>query len=239
MEARAVALLRARWRLLAVTAGASLCTAAVFAVALEREDRLDAIAEALAVAELLLPLIVAHGMISGDFRSGVALLWLQKPISPLLFYVRRALEVTLLGVALMLALWGVGTSIAAASLGLDAGRQMLSAAPTGILFVLGVSAILFGFSAWGVQADTLLTAAFVVASTFSLLAGGILAEMLVWVALPVDAIGTLGGVLTGEDTEGARAAALHFARFLGMWAGIGCAGLLYSTRSPLPKEASR
>ena len=114
-ESRAVALQRARWRLLAVTAVATLAMTWLFAAALVPEDRGRAIFQVLTFGSVLLPMIVGHGMIAGDLRSGVALLWLQKPVHPIPFFMRRALDVTLLGVTLVLALWGAGASFTALS----------------------------------------------------------------------------------------------------------------------------
>ena len=41
---------------------------------------------------LVLPLIFASGGVSADFRSGMARLWLQKPIDPVRFYLSRFSE---------------------------------------------------------------------------------------------------------------------------------------------------
>ena len=238
-EARAVALLRGRWRLLAVTAVGALSTAAVFGAALPPEDRPRAIFEVLVFGAMLLPMIAGHGMISGDLRSGVALLWLQKPVSPVLFFLRRALEVTAVGVTLVLALWGTGALIAGISSGVEGGRELLSAAPGTLLLVVCVCALLFGFSAWGIPTDTLFAAAFFFASTFSLLAGGPITGSLMWIALPVDPIAALARILAGRGGAGGGEAFLLYVRFVVIWAAFGTVGLVVSTRSPLPREVSR
>jgi hypothetical protein len=239
VEVRALALLRSRVKLLGLAALACLGTASVLACVLEGDERQESVLEVLAFGGILLPLIAGHGMISGDLRSGVAMLWLQKPVSPVLHFVRRALEVTALGAVLVMAFWGVGSAITAACAGVAAGRELLSAAPAMLLLSVCLCAILFGFSAWGIQTDTLFVAAFFFASTLSLLAGGRLAELLGWLALPVEALGTVAEVLGGERREHVGQAFLLLARFLAVWVGIGVAGLVVSTRSPLPREVSR
>ena len=54
----------------------------------------------------------------------------------------------------------LGWAIAAACAGVAAGRELLSAAPAMVLLSVCLCAILFGFSAWGIQTDTLFVVAF-------------------------------------------------------------------------------
>ena len=69
-----------------------------------------------AILCLALPVVFASGVVSGDFRRGMARLWLQKPIGPVRFYLSRFLEGLL--VSLVCALLALGaTRLAIAALG--------------------------------------------------------------------------------------------------------------------------
>lgn len=239
-ERRAIALLRARRNLVVVTVAASLVTAAVFALALATEDRVAAISQVLLFAAVLLPLIVGHGMISGDLRTGVAMLWLQKPLHPVAYFASRAIEVTALSTLLILALWGVGSAITAWGSGLAEARDFLAFAPSVVLIGICASILLFGFSAWGIQVDSMLAVACFFGSLFTVMQGGLLAKSLAWIVLPVEALGVVTQFLSGEVPRGDLGQSLLIlGRFLLIWILIGTAGLFVSTRSPLPKEVSR
>ena len=106
---------------------------------------------------LALPLIFASGVVSGDIRSGMARLWLQKPIEPARFYLSRFLEGLL--VSLVFALLALGaTRLGTAALGQpDETSQLLRYLP----YVLIFACVVFGFSSWISRGSTLVAIGFV------------------------------------------------------------------------------
>ena len=103
-----------------------------------------------------LPLVFASGVVSGDFRNGVARLWLQKPINPVRFYLSRFSEGFL--VSLVCALLALGaTRLGTAALGQpDKAGQLLGYLP----YVLVFACVVFGFSSWISRGSTLVAIGF-------------------------------------------------------------------------------
>ena len=103
-----------------------------------------------------LPLIFVSGVVAGDFRSGMARLWLQKPIEPVRFYLSRFLEGLL--VSLVFALLALGaTRLGTAALGQpDESSQLLGYLP----YVLIFACVVFGFSSWMARGSTLVAIGF-------------------------------------------------------------------------------
>lgn len=108
---------------------------------------------------LALPLVFASGVVSGDFRSGMARLWLQKPIEPVRFYLSRFLEGLL--VSLVFALLALGaTRLGTAALGQpDETSQLLGSLP----YVLIFACVVFGLSCWIARGSTLVAIGFLAA----------------------------------------------------------------------------
>jgi hypothetical protein len=239
VEIRAVALLRSRRTVLGVSTLAGLSVAALFALLLDPAERARAVTEILFYTAAVVPLIVCHGMVAADLRSGVAMLWLQKPVHPLRFFLARALEVAVVALLLVFAIWGVGATLAGLANGAAVARQILDAAILSALLCVAFSALIFGFSGWGVPMDSLLALVFAVAGVFSLAMEGPLTRGITWLVLPVDAMTTVAAVLGGHSPPEWAPAALETGRFLLLWTTIGSAGLQLSTRTPLPRESSR
>ena len=103
-----------------------------------------------------LPLILVSGVVSGDFRSGMARLWLQKPIDPVRFHLSRFLEGLL--VSLVLALFALGaTRLGTVALG-ESGEVGSLLAP--LPYVLVLACLTFGFSSWISRGSTLVAIGF-------------------------------------------------------------------------------
>ena len=119
-----------------------------------------------AILCLALPLVFASGVVSGDFRSGMARLWLQKPIDPVRFYLSRFLEGLL--VSLVFALLALGaTHLGTAAVGQpEETSRLLGYLP----YVLIFACVVFGFSSWMARGSTLVAIGF-------LAAGGVAREL--------------------------------------------------------------
>ena len=119
-----------------------------------------------AILCLALPLVFASGVVSGDFRSGTARLWLQKPIDPVRFYLSRFLEGLL--VSLVFALLALGaTRLGTAAVGQhEETSRLLGYLP----YVLIFACVVFGFSSWMARGSTLVAIGF-------LAAGGVVREL--------------------------------------------------------------
>ena len=154
--------------ILLVRSRAKALTLTVLAIGIIRSRNLisgepSLLAESLGDIFLLLcfalPLIFESGVVSGDFRSGMARLWLQKPIGPVRFYLSRFLEGLL--VSLVVALLALGaTRLGTAALGQpEETGQLLGYLP----YVLIFACVAFGFSCWMARGSTLVAIGFLVA----------------------------------------------------------------------------
>lgn len=106
---------------------------------------------------LAFPFIFVAGVVAGDFRTGVARLWLQKPVNPVAFYLCRFVERFLVALACaLLALAAI--RLATAALGdSDEVGLLLARLP----YVLVLACVTFGFSSWISRGSTLVAIGFV------------------------------------------------------------------------------
>lgn len=106
---------------------------------------------------LTFPFIFVAGVVSADFRTGVARLWLQKPVDPVRFYLCRFGERFL--VSLTCALLTLGAiRLATAALGeSDEIGLLLGRLP----YVLVLACVTFGCSCWISRGSTLVAIGFV------------------------------------------------------------------------------
>jgi hypothetical protein len=236
-EVRAAALLRRRLSALAVLAALSLAVAAAVLLLSGDEGRA---ATPLLFAAFLPPLVLAHGMVSGDLRSGVALLWLQKPVGPVRFYLGRWLDVTATVALVSLALIGVGAALAGLVLDGAAARRVFELTPILLLWGVLVCSGVFGFSAWGTSLDsTCLLVLLIVSGVTGLMAPDLLGRIH-WLALPLDEMMAFGRDSRGDPLRAlARRESVAFLRFVVVWVGVGSLGAAVTTRHPFPREASR
>jgi hypothetical protein len=234
---RAGALLRARALVLASLCLATTAIAAGLGFSLGAGQPSD-IPELLVVAAVLLPAVVCQGAVSNDLRSGVALLWLQKPVDPLRFYLGRGLDVCALSLSLTLALGGAAALLGALGSGAEAGRILLLTLPTTLLWAACLGAVVVGTSAWGTQLDGVMPFFVLYLSALGALDQGLLGEATSWIGVPLEAITMLGRFLATGVAPNPGASALRVARFLLVWLAIASLGLLLTTRSPLPRGAS-
>jgi len=108
------------------------------------------------VTGMILGLTLGHGVVSEDYRRGTVLLWLQKPRSPGWFYLERL-------VGVVAAVWGAHTATVALSLVLAPHApeplRALVQLPAGLTMDLATVAVVFGWSAVGLQPDLIPTLA--------------------------------------------------------------------------------
>ena len=159
---RAVLLVRSRTKAVAIALPAIAITQSSALMVGDPAAIADGVQTAYSFLCLALPLIFVSGVVSADFRSGVARLWLQKPIDPVAFYLARFGEA--ITVALVLALLGLG------AIQLGMGALGLESVPVGDLMdalprALVVGAVAFGFSSWMSRGSTFATVAFLVAAS--------------------------------------------------------------------------
>ncbi len=183
-----------------------------------------------------IPAICVADVVAGDLRSGIARLWLQKPIDPVVFYLRRFLEALSLAFALtLLALGATRLIVSAVAPGFLSAGQLVDTLPLTLI----VGAMGFGFSAWMSRGATIATFAFAFGS---LLAGSTLPDLLgrpwSWVAdalfIPGAALDDFQSYLAGTTD----AVLLPLARLLAhgiAWTAVGALGVWHaSTRGGLP-----
>ena len=193
----------------------------------------EAIAQSLvttyAVLSLALPVIFVSGVVSGDFRSGIFQIWLQKPIDPLAFYLRRFWEE--FSIALVLTLLALGaTRLGIAALGSEPVEigELLDTLPLTLI----VGAMAFGFSAWLPRGSAIGTIAFAIAGA---MAGERLPDLLgrpwSWLAdavlIPMTALEDFRNYLLGESNAIWIPLARIVAYSIG-WTALGALGVWYT-----------
>ena len=234
---RLTALLRAKAVLLGASAVGTLATVAYLSH--WRPESPRSVLTVLGFASFLVGSLVPHGTVAHELRSGVALLWLQKPVAPLGFYGRRGLEVVSLSVLLMLALVGASALLAALLAAPETGRTILSGSPTLVLLTISLSLLVFAFSAWGTSLDAFLAFFVFYSSALTGADGGLLGETVRWVGFPLEQVAAVGGLLQREVVEDVAVLLARLGCFLLFWGGLAALGIALTTRSPLPRESSR
>lgn len=220
----------------------------VLVVAMALADRISAgegsrsalVRAAVLYGGLAAALAMQGGVVSTPLIRGTALLWIQKPVSPVAFFGRR-----------LLAAWGaslcaVVATGAAAWLVAGFGRpgigvQVRDDAAAACVLATMWGGIVFALSSWRVRHD--------VAGAVFL--GVALAGLQAWLAVDPTALGALSTVgrgvgmplqaiegarrlLLGEPRPGAAADLGRIAAWTGAWWTLALAGLARSLRSPLP-----
>ena len=235
------ALLRARSRETLLTLGGFLAISAYVVMgAGEPTDAVEIVAVCLLLGAGLFSLLLTRGVASKDLASGVALLWLQKPRSPVWLYFQRFLSAALGGVVLTLILASgtVGLLILFLPGELDA---YIRALPTALVIAVMLSSITFAFSAFRIGPDAALTLVFLylinsmaAMSTVEPETFGLLGRASRHAAFPVDALAAFTDIVTGQPTVDATKHLLHLLLYTVTWLSVGILGLLHSTRFPTP-----
>ena len=185
---------------------------------------------------LALPVIFVSGVVSGDLKSGIVRIWLQKPIDPVVYYLCRFLEE--LSVALVLTLLALGlTRLGISALGQEpvAIGELLDALPLTLI----VGAMAFSFSVWLPRASALGTIAFAAAA---FMAGASLPELLGrpwnWLAdavlIPATALEDIRNFALGNSDAVWIPLARIVAYSIG-WTALGALGVWHTvTKGKLP-----
>jgi hypothetical protein len=237
-EARATALLGRQPVLVGGLVLGTLVTSAVVARTRAAAQPL-AIPAILYVLAVLLPAVLAHGAVSADLRSGVALLWLQKPVDPLRFYLGRGLDVIVSSVLLLVALSGAAALLATWLADAEVGRLVINGIPMLVLVGTAVAVLVFAFSAWGTSLDALLAFFVFYVTGLLLVEQGLLHDVVTWVGFPVESTANIGRYFTTGRTVDLALSVARFTLFVSCWTSIAILGLLVTTRSPLPRESAR
>ena len=178
---------------------------------------------------LALPLVFASGAVSGDFRSGMARLWLQKPIEPVGFYLSRFLEgllVSLVFAVLALGATRLGTAALAQP---DETSQLLGYLP----YVLIFACVVFGFSCWISRGSILVAIGFLSAGTVAqqMALPDLLGRPWNWlfeaILVPIPAVREFRGFLVGVSDAGWIPLAQILAYSIG-WTALGALGVWYT-----------
>jgi len=235
------ALLRARSREALLTLGGFLAISAYVVMGEgEPTDAVEMVAVCLLLGAGLFSLLLTRGVASKDLSSGVALLWLQKPLSPVWLYFQRFLSAALGGavLTLILAAGTVGLLILFLPGELDA---YIRALPTALVIAVMLSSITFAFSAFRIGPDAALTLVFLylinsmaAMSTVEPDILGLLGRVSRHAAFPVDALAAFTDMVTGQPTVDATKHLLHILLYTATWLSVGFLGLLHSTSFPPP-----
>ena len=235
------ALLRARSRETLLTLGGFLAISAYVVMGEgEPTDAVEMVAICLILGAGLFSLLLTRGVASKDLSSGVALLWLQKPRSPVWLYFQRFLSATLGGVVLTLILAAGSVGLLILFLPGEVGAY-IRALPTALVVAVMLSSITFTFSAFRIGPDAALTLVFLylvssmaAMSTVDPEIFGLLGRASRHAAFPVDALAAFTNMVTGQPTVDATKHLLHLLLYTATWLSVGILGLLHSTRFPTP-----
>jgi hypothetical protein len=226
------AILGSRWLPLSAMALVHLLLTSALVMTRGGENALEPIALSLGFSMITLLLICAHGSFGAELRSGQLLLWIQKPVSPLVHYLRRWLLTTFVGLCLGAALAG-STALLLFPFHPSGADAILRTAP-GLLVVGGVlSALVFAVSGWGAHPDSLVAVAvlflsFPVAIGLPRSGPGWVVRYLI---APLDELVRVGEFLSGESSFGAVRSDMATVAFTaGIWILIGILGVQWRSR---------
>jgi len=209
---------------------------AVFAVVLRFRSSAvasdaDIVSNSVNVLVILYAAIAGSGVVSGDMGDGPGQLWLQRPVHPVAFYLRRQAEagcLALLLCILAVLLAGFGS----AWLGLRLDPDPVLSLHAYVIRCAMIVGLCFGVSSWINRGNTVVVlaifaASVVIDSELSLMDGWV-ATAARAVVLPNEAGRALSRALAGSGEsiwiEGARVAG-----FLLAWLTIGCIGIWRAT----------
>lgn len=192
------------------------------------------------VAFALGPILVG-GVVSDDLRSGRILLWLQKPVRPLRFYLGRLALALGTGVGAILVLLLGGVLILAATEA-PAPFDLLRMAPflTGCTILAGL--VTFAFSGLGSPRDGTLTFLYLLLAV----PGGLMLELAgdpgglpvrasAWIALfPLNELQLLHRWMLDGGPELPGSALLRVVIYTLVWLGMGIMATWRSLRRPFP-----
>lgn len=119
-------------------------------------DVSDLIGSAVLIVSSVGALILTSTVVSGDFRTGAVMLWLQKPLSPVRFYLGRWMDAGVAWISLSVG-FVVFVHVLTVAIGLDAESNLLMALPVTLLTCGVVASIAFGVSPWLFRGGSLVT----------------------------------------------------------------------------------
>ena len=175
------------------------------------------------------PFIFVAGVVSGDLRTGVARLWLQKPVDPVAFYLCRFVERFLVSLAAALLALGA-IRLATAALGeSDEVGLLLARLP----YVLVLACVTFGFSSWISRGSTLVAIGFLSAGAVAqqVALPDLLGRPWNWlfeaILVPIPAMGEFRDFLVGVSDAVWIPVAQILAYSIG-WTALGALGVWYT-----------
>lgn len=191
---------------------------------------------------LLLVLLSVSDGPGPEYRSGVALLWLQKRGSLVRFYALRFAGRVLAGWSALL-LVSVAASVTVLVLGLPGGGLVLRMIPALLVASLVAAAVVHAVSGLGAGRDAF--AAMVVLGGLGLISVGavmspaespVVQAVVSGVALPIDQIDFIGRWDFSASEGGPIRTAAHLALYVGGWLVLGSAGVWWAEHRRIPGE---
>lgn len=184
--------------------------------------------------------LLATGGPASQIRSGGAMLWLQKPVHPVRFYLDRLVPRLFAAVLTALVL-AAPTAVLLAVLGVEeATTQVFSTVPLLVMVALLLVALThavsgLGFHPEGFWALLLLIGLFWLrlrlAESDGVLAFGWMEAPADFLALPVDQMEAVAKAALGRPATDVFPSLLHVTANVAFWIGLGTAGVYFRTRS--------
>ncbi len=203
------------------------CTAALFALysLAWREEALKVVGP----MAILLPMLVAD--VCADFRGGQAAFWLQRPVSPVRFYLTKFAEAALASVGLVVLYVGA-VSVAALLLGGAPESHPMLQLPLVAMAAVTLSAVGFGLSAWLPGGARLALAGFVAISLSAVVVVEVRPGVEDWLAVrvvqaalwPIRDLTASSQWILG-DRDSAIGPLLRIATHVGAWTALGAWGV--------------
>jgi len=240
---RGEAVLRTRGGLLALVTVASLASLVLLPVRGYGPEDVDVAVTLFLWEVAVLTALLAAGLVSGELRRGISLLWIQKGGGTEVHYLGRLVETLLVTVLLGLVILGL-QALLLLFLGGDAIRFLAATAPAIPAVVMVVGVPVFALSCSGLQGDgwaaLVLLAIWIAAPVLLPQEGvsGVVARGLEVTSPPL-------GIVVGLREWGLGSGAPSLLEGVGffVWiAGVGLVGMLLLTlrlRNPFPTEQSR
>lgn len=227
--------------LVAALGAALLLAAALAAIDPDSETSLYILAYTLGAGAPLTGIIFMEGVVSRDLETGVALLWLQKPVRPWVYYLERFIE-SLLGALLVVLAFSAAAAAIVVARNPDVADRALSVIALFLLATLLSGCVTFGFSGLGLRRDWGATIVFFLGAltpfALHVLDPERTASWWRWARTllpPYEAWLTLSSYFVGKTAPGAPGALAWYLGYCAAWVALGALATAWATRSPFTR----
>ena len=186
---------------------------------------------------MLTAVMMSTALVSEDFRSGRALLWLQRPVNPTRHYLKRFGEAVVAWTAACVGFFALGILSVWVS-ATPSEYPLFMGFPRVWLTGLCIGALAFGLGTWLFRGGGILAIAGWIAGVYieGMVPPNALVQTIIHVfTVPNVALRPIGEFVVGEITTFPTASLLHALAFAAGWLAVGILGVRVATRSGLAR----